>query len=377
MESNWVTRNRRTILWSLLAALGVYLLYTVRGNLIGALTPYMYAAVFAYLINPLINRLQRRGIPRLWSSLITVLVIFLLLILLFAVFMPSLIKDLSQMVNTLTGGMGNLRRIVDELTQQLKEWLGSSINMEARLNDFGNTLIKLLTDTLSKLISSLGSLVDVLLVPVITFYFLKDKDLILSGALSLFSPDSRDRMRSLGSDINRLLSGYVQGKLIISAAVGLLTGLGCMLLGLPNALTIGITVGLFDLIPYFGPWLGGLLPFTIALMGQAPIKALWVLVLILVIQQTESNLITPRVISQRVGMHPLVVMFSVIFFGSILGIPGMILGVPLMAVLVALVKYMARRRQAGQEPPPEPADTAIPDPAASEPGHPPQTPGTA
>lgn len=353
MESNWVTRNRKTIAWSLLFALGVYLLFTARRQLIGALTPFMYAAVVAYLLNPLINRLERRGISRLWSSLATVLLIFLVLVLLFAIFIPSLIKDISQMVGVLTGGMANLRRIVEELTAKLKEWLGSSADIDARLSGVGNTLISLLSDALSRLVLSLGRLVDVLLVPVITFYFLKDKDQILRGALSLVAPARRGRAQALGADINRLLNGYVQGKLIISAAVGLLTGVGCRLIGLPNALTIGITVGAFDLVPYFGPWLGALLPFTIALISPTPIRALWVVVLVLVIQQVESNLITPRVISRRVGMHPLLVMFSVLFFGAALGIPGMILGVPIMAVLLALARYISRARQDADRPAPE------------------------
>ena len=96
--------------------------------------------------------------------------------------------------------------------------------------------------------------------------------------------------------------------------------------------------GLFDLIPYFGPYLGGALPILIALIGPTPIKALWVVILIVIIQQVESNLITPRVLSERVGLHPLVVMFSVMFFGSVMGIPGMILGVPIMAVLLAVIQ---------------------------------------
>ncbi|MHC1786028.1 MAG: AI-2E family transporter [Christensenellales bacterium] len=348
MESSWATKNKRTILWALLWVLCALALYTVRRDLIATLLPFLYAAVFAFLIDPLISRLEKRGIKRIWSSLATVLLIFILMLLFFLIIIPSLIRDFSQTLSNLTGGMANLQRLADEALHYLKDLLGSTVDLDARLSDLGDRVITLLSDALSRLIASLGSLLDVLLIPVITYYYLKDKDRIFAGALRLVSPLQKGRMQALGREINKLLSGYVQGKLIISAVVGLATGLGCLLLGLPHALTIGITAGIFDLVPYFGPWLGGVLPVVIALIGPTPGKALGVLFLILVIQQVESNLITPRVISRRVGLHPLAVMFSVMFFGAVLGIPGMVLGVPIMTVLLALLRYL--RRQAANPP---------------------------
>ncbi|NLA53769.1 MAG: AI-2E family transporter, partial [Clostridiales bacterium] len=193
-------------------------------------------------------------------------------------------------------------------------------------------------DGIKRAISSLNSLLDVFLIPVITFYLLKDKDLLLRDAAGAFREPQRARIKEIGRSMNNLLTGYVKGKIIISFFVGVFTGLGCLLIGIPNALTIGIVSGLFDLIPYFGPYIGGMLPVLLALIGPTPIKAIWVIILVVIIQQLESNLITPRILSERVGLHPLVVMFSVMFFGSILSIPGMILGVPIMTVLLALVR---------------------------------------
>ena len=362
MESNWLTNNGKTIWRVILITLAIVVLYSVRHSLLSTLTPFLYAAVFAFLINPLINALERRGIKRLWSALFTVLFLFLMLLACFALFIPSIIRDASRLISTLAGGVQNLRLVFDDLIRVLKELLGDSLDIDNRLNELVARGVQLLSGLLSRLLSSLGSLVDVLLIPVITFYFLKDKDLLLRSAGGFFPAHRREAMRRLGGQINHLLSRYVKGKLIVTTLVGVMTGLGCLLLGLPSALTIGVLAGLFDLIPYFGPWLGGILPVMIALMSATPIKALWVVLMILVIQQVESNLITPRVISQSVGMHPLLVMFSVLFFGATMGIPGMILGVPIMSVLLAVIRFIHRSDMLGQQPPPAEPPAPAPQP---------------
>lgn len=342
MENNWLTRNKRTIALALLFALAAFLLYNVRRNLMSALSPFLYAAIFSYLLNPLINLLERKGVRRFWSSLLTVLLIFIGLIIFFSVFIPNLVSDVTTVIQKLSLNIGTLRRLFDEAVSLVEGWFGGTISVQEKLGDVMGAGLRALSEALTRAIGSLNSLVDVFLIPVITFYLLKDKDLLLGDISSALPKRQRARLKELAAGINRLLSGYVKGKLIISFFIGVFTGLGCMLLGLPNTLTIGIIAGLFDLIPYFGPYLGGILPILIALISPTPIKALWVVILILVIQQAESNLITPRVLSERVGLHPLVVMFSVMFFGSVMGIPGMILGVPIMAVLLAVIHAAIR-----------------------------------
>jgi len=351
MESNWVTKNTKTIWQGLLIAVLAVLLYFVRRDLVATLMPFLYSAILAFLLDPLITLLEKEGVKRVWSTLATVLLIFLLLVLFSILFIPSLIRDLSQMLKNLTGGIDNLKVMMDAGMKWLGDLIGDVVDLDSEFSKLSGQGIQLLRDLLTRLMSSLGSLIDILLVPVITFYLLKDKEPIFKAFLSLFNPVRRARLRLLGVEIRKLLRGYVQGKIIISALVGLLIGLGCLLLGLPNALTIGLVVGVFDLIPYFGPWLGGLLPVLIALLGPTPIKALWVVLLILMVQQAESGLITPRVISHRVGLHPLVVMFSVMFFGAVMGIPGMVLGVPITAVLIALIKYWRKTEAAPTQQP--------------------------
>lgn len=361
MENNWLTRNRRTLTWVLIVLAAAAFLYSVRRSLIGTLTPFLYAAVFAYLFNPLINKLEARGIKRFWSSLLTVLLVFITLVMFVAMFIPSVISDATTVVRRLSLNMDKLKIMMEDALGRLDGMLGGALEVDGKVDDLVRTGVQLLTDAISRVVASLGGLIDVLLIPVITFYLLKDKDLLLRDIAAFFGESQRARLKDVGREINRLLSGYVKGKILISLFIGILTGVGSLIIGIPNALTIGIVAGLFDLIPYFGPWLGGILPVLIALIGPTPIKALWVVILILIIQQVESNLITPRVISQRVGMHPLVVMFSVMFFGSVMGISGMVLGVPIMAVLIALLNRVRRGGIPAPTPPPE---TVPPSPSA-------------
>lgn len=349
MESNWVTKNRRTIFRLVVLALAGAAIYLVRKDLLATLMPYLYAAILAFVLNPLVNYLEKRGVKRTLSALMCMLLIFLMMLAFALFFIPSVVRDITTLVKRLTGDVDNLKLMLDSVTEQLSTWVEGTIDLDSRMEELLAKGTQLLSSWLARVVASLGALVHVLLVPVIVFYLLKDKDDIMAALIGLFRPSQREKMRSLGEDIQGLLSGYVKGKVIISVMVGLFTGVGCLLIGLPNALTIGLVAGLFDLIPYFGPWLGGILPMIIALMGTEPIKALWVLILILVIQQVESNLITPRVISQRVGLHPLLVMFSVIFFGSVMGIPGMILGVPIMAVLIRLLMRARGNLEAEEE----------------------------
>lgn len=361
MENNWLTRNRRTLTWVLIALAAAAFLYSVRRSLMGTLTPFLYAAVFAYLFNPLINNLEARGIKRFWSSLLTVLFVFITLVIFVAMFVPSVISDATTVVRRLSLNMDKLKIMMEDALGRLDGMLGGALEVDGKFDDLVRTGVQLLTDAISRVVASLGGLIDVLLIPVITFYLLKDKDLLLRDIAGFFGESQRARLKDVGREINRLLSGYVKGKILISLFIGLFTGVGSLIIGIPNALTIGIVAGLFDLIPYFGPWLGGILPVLIALISPTPIKALWVVILILIIQQVESNLITPRVISQRVGMHPLVVMFSVMFFGSVMGISGMVLGVPIMAVLIALLNRVRRGGIPAPTPPPE---TVPPSPSA-------------
>lgn len=367
-EDNWITRNRRTLLRMLGALLVVAALYYVRRDLLDALQPFFYGAILAFLFNPLAEKLDAIGVKRWQSALLMAFLLLLIVGLFVGVFIPSVVRDALQLAQRLPSGIATLRVTYQEEIARVTDWmsdLGTDIP-----GDLGARLGSIITNALGTVVKKIGGIFQVLLTPVISFYFIKDKRMILAGLRDLFNPRQQRMLSELWVEIHRVLTGYVKGRLLVSVYIGVATGLGCLVIGLPNTLTIGIVTGLFDLIPYFGPWLGGTLPVLIALMGPDPIiKAIWVVLLIVVVQQVEINLITPRIISENVGLHPLLVMFSVIFFGRVMGIPGMIIGVPVMGSLIALFFYIRSHNQSSdmsdEDASPKPSEDAEPEPSAT------------
>ena len=152
MESNWLTKNKRTLALVIILTLAAWMLYNVRRDLMSTLSPFIYAAVFAYLLNPLINLLERRGIKRFWSSLLTVLIIFFGLIAFFSVFIPTVVSDVTTVIRRLSLNIGTLRRLFDEAVAVVEGWFGGTLGVEDRLSDMLNAGISALSAGLTRIL---------------------------------------------------------------------------------------------------------------------------------------------------------------------------------------------------------------------------------
>lgn len=336
-------KNKKLTFDIALGVIVVALLFYIRGSFFDVVTPFIYAAVLAYLLNPAVNFLERKKIKRPLAILLIFILIFLVLTLVFMSFVPSLASDISVFVK-------NLPDIFDFMEDFLNNFREGKITIipDAMMNYFdidqelakiGMALKNSLGQLSNVLIQSTGTLLDIVMTPIITFYFLKDKNQLLSNITGVFNKKQKEGLFKVCKDIDVVLGGFIKGQMIVAAFVGTLIGIGCAVIGVPYALTIGLVAGLTNIIPYFGPWLGGFLPVVLALMN-APITALWVVIWIIVVQQIESSFISPQIMASSVGLHPLTVMFSVLFFGNLMGIPGMILGVPITGTIKVLVKHM-------------------------------------
>ena len=142
--------------------------------------------------------------------------------------------------------------------------------------------------------------------------------------------------------IDELFTGFVDGKLVDSAIIGVLCYFGCLLLRLPNALAVAAIVGITNIIPFFGPFLGAI-PATLLILIESPIKALWFILFVLVLQQVDGNIIGPKILGQHTGVSSFWVMFAIILFGGLWGIVGMVIGVPLFAVLYDIARRLVHR----------------------------------
>ncbi|MGE5543840.1 MAG: AI-2E family transporter, partial [Bacillota bacterium] len=195
-----------------------------------------------------------------------------------------------------------------------------------------------LTNFIDDLLGIASSLLSLVFAPILAYYFIRDWEKIRDGFLSLFPASSRSRLMNLGLDIDQVLSGFIQGHLTVCIIVGVLTGLAAALLGVKYAIIIGIINGIAELFPYLGPILGAIPSIALALM-EGPRQAIYLGLAILVIQQVEANLLSPRIVGTRVGLHPLMVIFALLSGGELFGIWGILLAVPVTAVLKVLVRF--------------------------------------
>lgn len=329
----------------------VALLFYVRGSLFDVITPFVYAMILSYLLNPAVNFLEKKKIKRPLAIFLIFIMIFLILTLVFMSFVPSLANDISVFVKNVPDIFDFVEDFVSKFKEGkltiLPEAMMNYIDIDQEFAKIGEALKNNLGQLSNILIQSTGTLLDIVMTPIITFYLLKDKKKLLDGLSGIFTSKQRGVLGEIFADIDVVLGGFIKGQMIVAAFVGILIGIGCAVIGVPYALTIGLVAGLTNIIPYFGPWLGGVLPVILALMNS-PITALWVVIWIIIVQQIESSFISPQIMASSVGLHPLTVMFSVLFFGKLLGVPGMILGVPITGTLKVLMKhYKAFRLKMG------------------------------
>jgi len=318
---------------AVVAVATIYFFFRVRAVVV----PFLVGAALAYVLYPLVCSVQARGISRPWA-LITFYVMIIaglgflgwytlprltLEVAELAALMPHYLEDAQQMVAYLDGL---------EVGDGVDHIIRSSLNQaEAKAYSALRTFI-------NDLMGMAGSLLSLVFAPVLAYYFIMDWEKIRDGFLSLFQPQARSRLVSLGMEIDQVLSGFIQGHLTVCLLVGVLTGLAAALLGVKYAIIIGIINGVAELFPYLGPILGAIPSLALALTDGTA-KAIYLGLAILVIQQVEANLLSPRIVGVRVGLHPLLVIFALLSGGELFGLWGILLAVPTAAVLKVLVKF--------------------------------------
>ena len=337
-------QKRFNLIFDIGIALFLFIVFLlVRPSLMGMITPFVYALVVAFLLNPAVSFFEKRGLNRILS----IVIVFLLIAAIMTGIIMSFVPRLAQDVSVLAQDIPSVVKFVEQFIADFREgnlafmpdFIFEFVDIDEELANIGNLVRNSLDNLYSALIASTGTLLNLILTPIITFYYLKDKDKILKFIMGLISLRFHYEVRAAARDIKKVLGGFIRGQLIVAAFVGILTGVGCLVIGVPHALTIGLVAGVTNIIPYFGPWIGGIMPVVLALMNQ-PILALWVIIWIVIVQQVESSFISPQVMAHSVGLHPLLVIFSVLFFGSLFGITGMILGVPITASVKVLARYV-------------------------------------
>ena len=332
----------RTLPYLALAAAGLGLLYL----LAPILTPFLLAAALAYLCDPLVDRLAARRIPRsLGTSLVLLglLLGFGLLLLILAPLIQAQTRLLmAQLPAVLEWGQHSLlpwlqTRLGIDLAQdqaRIIDWL------KAHLGELGQ-----LTAYLPKLagggLAVLGFFVNLLLVPVVTFYLLRDWDRILAHLTGWIPARFRAKTEAIAREVDTVLSEFVRGQIAVILAMSLFYSLALWLAGLDYALAVGLVAGVLVFVPYLGVIVGVLLA-TLAGLAQygelAPLIPIWAVFVLG--QLIEGFWVTPRLVGERVGLHPVAVIFALMAFGQLFGFFGVLLAIPASAALLVGLRHL-------------------------------------
>ena len=182
------------------------------------------------------------------------------------------------------------------------------------------------------LISSLESIISLAIVPIVTYYFLVDGELIFNKLLLILPTEKRVIAKKVINHIDKVLSRYIISQLLLSLIIGVLTTIALFILNVKFSILLGVFNGVLNIVPYFGPIIGGLPAVFIALM-ESPNKALWTLIIIFIIQQIEGNILSPKITGDSTDMHPIIIIILLLIGDKLGGFIGMILIVPLGVII--------------------------------------------
>ncbi|NLM26491.1 MAG: AI-2E family transporter [Firmicutes bacterium] len=309
------------------------------------LTPFFFALVIAYLAYPIVAKFEARGVPRSVSIILVYFIIGIIVGIAIYFLIPHLANDVEEILQVLPKqterledmGQGVLRGLQSvQVPDSLQEAFDLVVNRIQRLLEgIASRIADLLVTLVSQIIS-------IIIAPFLAFYMLRDFNALKPRILLYIPLRYRKDVNYLVAEINQILNGYVRGQLVMSAIVGLLVAIGLTLLGIRYAFFIGFLAGLFDIIPYFGPAIGFIPAAALALV-KSPLSVLWVFLMFFLVNQLEASIISPKVLGERVGLHPLAVIFAVLAGGEVMGIMGMLIAVPITAILRMLILYLVQK----------------------------------
>jgi len=316
--------------------------------------PFIWAALIAFVLNSLLNVLERHfKLRRSINISIVYLVFYGTIVLILTIITPRLIDN-----------MKNLAREIPNYARQTQRWLSQTpIYMEqadkygvfsyirSSIDElflkFGESVGLIISEAINRLISLTSNFINFILGSIISIYILKDKEYFAYNlnrlTYAIFPNSIADPICDVIGEIRRTFSNFLVGKLLDSLIIGILCFIGCLILRVKYALLISLVVGITNMIPYFGPFIG-MVPAAIITLFQSPFKALWVTIFIFLLQQFDGLYLGPKILGVQVGLRPFWIIVSILIGGGFFGVWGMLFAVPVAAVIRTLLdRYIDKR----------------------------------
>ena len=309
------------------------------------LAPFLAAAILAYIFDPLVDKLEARGVSRSIGTVIAVLLLLLAIVLLLLIVLPLFYKEISQLIQEFPG-------FVDKLKTSVIPWINEKVGVTITLDS--SSLRQLITENASdasgiakKIFASIGIgglalvgfLINVLLIPVALFYLLRDWDILIASIDTAVPRGYHLTVTTIFREIDAVLSEFLRGQLSVMLIMSVFYVAGLWLVGLNFALPVGLITGLLVFIPYLGSGTGLVLG-TVAAVMQDPSLVPLVLMVFGAGQMIEGFAVTPWLVGDRIGLHPLVVLFALLAFGQVFGFFGVLLALPASAAMLVGLRHL-------------------------------------
>lgn len=337
--------NFKSGLLFMLLGLGLLTLY----QLLPILTPFLVSVLLAYMGDPVVDILERYNISRTWGVVLVFVLLSLLLMVLLLVLVPMIGRQLVSLYELTP-------QLIDWLQSSAVPWLQRQLRVSAGVSSLENIkqmfsenldqttsiMQLLLSQVTASSLAFLGWLANMLLIPVVTFYLLRDWDILVAKMRRLLPRHNENLVVQLLGECHEVLGAFMRGQLLVMLALGIVYAVGLMTLGLELGLLIGLLAGLASLVPYLGFVVGisaalvaGLFQF-----GLDPYPLIGIVAVFSLGQALEGMLLTPLLVGDRIGLHPVAVIFAILAGGQLFGFTGVLLALPVAAVIMVLLRHV-------------------------------------
>jgi len=316
------------------------------GNVI---LPIILAVIVYYLLRPILRLLEKIKIKRVWGILIIFLVLVGLITLLVFLVFPFLKGQIFKLVEELPTYFIQLFNDLDAFLRtsifkdyylQIENDVASVLNgLPDEIGDFVQNTVTGIATGISSIVGVLTSFVlAIVTVPFIVFYLLKDGEKLPNYVMKLFPPRMRDDLQEVFSGIDRQISSYIQGQILVSMCIGFMIFIGFTIIGMPYALLLGVIAMVTSVVPYLGPVIA-ITPAAIIALVTSPLLLVGLAIVWTIVQLIEGKFISPQIMGKSLHVHPITIIFVLITAGSLFGVPGVILGIPGYAILKVIVSH--------------------------------------
>src|SRR6266487_2817393 len=302
------------------------------------LLPFVAGIALAYVLAPLADRVERLGINRTVAALLVVSVLVVALIALMLLLVPLLLQQGSALISNIPGYFKRVKELIVDANLPWLNWLGAAETGKTASDLVGQVATWLLSFSYSlwtggKALVSFASVLIVM--PVVTFYLIRDWHAMIDRVDSWVPVRQRGAVRQLAREIDAAIGGFLRGQFGVCLVLGCYYAIALMLVGLDFALLIGLTAGVITFVPYIGSMTG--------LMIAASVAIALVVAIFLVGQFIEGNIVSPKFVGERVGLHPVWLIFAMFAFGYLFGFVGLLIAVPLGAAIAVLLRFGLRQ----------------------------------